>query len=195
MIIKQLNTIKLDKIIRNEDVSVILNAQDYAAKIKADGEQIIANANKEAARIKQQVTEDLSRRFTEENAEHLNELNEKVGEFLQQVNEDLYGVIYKVLVKLGIDTSNTNQIKQLISQELLNLSEISEVSIMANEAVITKLKEEFSDTKKLSFEWCIDQSLLDHECICSTKLWVLRLNITTVVDQLHKFCNTHCQTV
>ncbi len=192
MIIKNLdNDAKIDSIIKEQDIDVILTAKHYAKKIRQLADQELKNAKLKIKEWQIKAITKASETINLENQEHLDNLYVNLEEFFANIENNIFNIVYQVLLKLGIENSDTHQIKHLIMQELTKVSNANEITIIANCQNLEKLKIEFMqvlENNKMSCIWKEDATMLNHECICSTKLWTLRLDIKHVLDNVKKLC-------
>jgi hypothetical protein len=182
MIIKNLNTIDLDKVIKQEDVDYITNAKSHADKLIKNANNILDEAKKEVERVKKEAYDTTTKDLITNNENNLNEFNSEADKFIETITKQTANLIYKLLAKFGQDNISTETIKNIINKELGKNRIIDITKITANKNSINKLKETLNLIYFEAIVWEVDDSYNDDECLCSTKLWSMRVSIGYVVN-------------
>ena len=193
MIIKQLSKISFDRVIKHDYIDNALALELHASKLNDLATVTLVNANNEAADIKIQAYNNTTDQLVIENNQLLHDIEDKLDTLLSNIGNDLYDIVYRVLNKLGIDNIGAGQIKNLLKNEFDNFSHIKKLKISANNMVITQLKNEFNIIDTIC-EWETNVNLGDLECMVTTHLWSLRLDLSTTRNKIEQIlCNNKLQ--
>lgn len=178
MIITSLNKIKLDKIIKEEDIALIESAECYYNEIKSRADALYENTKLEIEELKQNTYNDTVNKLMQENAQALDEFKINLSSFLNNTVEDIYAIIYKVLTKFGVDNINEDNIKSILKEELHSVNINQVLRVVANNFVLSNLQQNAQLEKLVDkIVWEDDNSLNNYECICSTNLWTMRVSL------------------
>ena len=179
MIIKQLSKVTFDRVVKHASIEKALALESYAIKLAQNAENVLANTHAEVLNIKEQAYTDTVALLTDDNRKMLDSVETNLTALLHGINEDLYDLIYRVLSRVGIDDVGSHQIKRLLKNEFDNFHQIKKLKIIANQEIINALQTEFQFTNE-ACEWEVDNKLNDLECLATTHLWALRLDLVTV---------------
>ena len=175
MIIKNLDKVELGHIIKDEDFKLIESGDRYYSQIKKISDELLEKTQVEVEDLKKDTYQEVSNKIIEENKLHLMEFNQNLEKFLNDMSEDIYSVIYKILIKFGYDKFDGENLKSIILDELSSGNNHNRViKIKANHDSINKIKKDNKLQKvieKIDWEEC--DSFIDGECICSTNLWTM----------------------
>jgi len=177
MKILKLNQMKLDRIIKEEDLILIESAEKYADALKKEAKRQVNEAVLEAENIKNQAYKQTVDQLTVENQNALETLKNGLEQFLQNLNTDIYNLVYRILVKMGLNETNPHNMHKIIRNELSQNALTEIIKITAHEHALEFIKKDLDAIHIQQVIWEINNDLLLDECICTTKLWTLRINI------------------
>jgi len=187
MIVEKLNQVTFDRVLKESDAKQVLSVENMLKHARLESEQILQSAKQEAAEIKRRAYDETVKQLTDGNDKDLQDFEQKFAHLLANLQQNIYTIMDKILIKLGADKIDANNFKRIINQELCRFTDIEILKVQANSRLIDKLQQEFAcDVSKIEFSWVVDEELTDEECICSTNLWNMRLNFATAKDVLKK---------
>ena len=189
MIIPSANQIKLDKIIKQDDLAFITSSEDYANKIRTECEQKLHDVIAEVEKIKHEAYTTTVLQLQEENAMLINQFKSNVTELLANVSDDMFKLVYKVLLKFGEKIVSPDTLRDIITMELNQVVINGVLKIKANDVSLVVLKQELSTEYFEKILWEIDKSLNNDECICITNLWTMRLSLKNTLNEIYLNCN------
>ena len=181
----KLNSSVFDRVLKASDLKELLDTKEYVAKMRHQSHKLLTDTEKNVVQIKEKIYEEVSTEIRTENAKQLQILYDNLQLLLNQLNDKLFDMVYQVLMKLGYAEINSLHVKNLIKEEVGDVMSHQPVKIIANEALLIRLKEDFAAKKQDAISWAINNQLSDEECICETKLWSLRINVTTLKEQIN----------
>ena len=184
MIIKNLNTIELDRVIKDSDLDYVMNAKSHADKLIQEANAILQNAKYEIEKSKKEAYDKVVEEITKANKASLDAFNNEVEDFINDIMSKSSQLIYKILAKFGQENISVDTIKTIINKELGKNRIIDITKITANKNSIGKLKSTLNLVYFEEIFWEEDNSYNDDECLCSTRLWSMRVNISYVVDTI-----------
>ena len=185
MLIKQLNKIAVARVIKNDDVKKILDADEYVETVKATIEDELHAARQQVIQIKQEALQTTTKEVLETNAKVLAEFEQSLDLLLKEVGNRLHDIVYRTLHKCGIDEIDYKNLKNLITLELRQITTPNDITISANSEVLEILQREFTEeSDKIS--WVVKPDLPMWQCECSTNLWVMHLDIAAVKQQIQR---------
>ncbi len=182
----KLNNIKLDKVIKESDVAVILGAEEYAQKLKQENEKILNNSKRQIDGKKKEAYDETVQKLVTDNETLLNNFTDNVDRFLNKMSDNIFHILYKLLQKLGQDNINTKLIKSMIENELANTKINNITRIVANGHVISEMQTNLSSTYFESVIWEVNDNFGNDECVCTTALWTMRISIEKALNELLK---------
>lgn len=182
MIIKNLNTIELDRVIKEADLNYITNAKAHADKLIKEANDILQKAKIEVEQSKKDAYDKVTKEIIDINKKNLDLFNIQVDQFINNIMTNSSQLIYKILVKFGQENINVDTIKNIINKELGKNRIVDITKITANKNSIDNLKSTLNLVYFEEIVWEEDESYNDDECLCTTKLWSMRVNISYVID-------------
>ncbi len=185
MIIQNLIPVTFDRIIPAAEVAMLLTIHEQAHKIHQDSQDYLLQITKEAEQIKLAAYESTVKQLMDSNQQVLKELEDNLENLLLNLKNDLYELVYRVLRKLGIEQLSTEYLQNLLKSELDKFNSPKRLKILANPKLLVELQQVYPKDEGV-LEWEEDSSLHDFECICSTNLWTLRLDIAMVSQQIQQ---------
>jgi flagellar biosynthesis/type III secretory pathway protein FliH len=185
VIIKNLLPITWDRVIPQENIDLVLNLQEQAKQIRHQNQECLAEATAAAAEIKHKAYTETAKQVIAENQQLLQELETKLDGLLHSLSDDLYELIYRIAAKLGLEKIGIESMQNLIKIELDKFTNIQRLSIFANPKVLEQLQQSAVIAIDC-IEWHEASELHDFECICSTPLWTLRVDVVTALAQIKK---------
>ena len=185
MIIKQLNHIKLDKIIKQKDLDLITDADSYVAKLKQEAQEILCRANADAESIKQTAYLDTINELMLANGILIDDFKKNVEIWLTNMQETVLFITSRVISKFGKSNLNQMALARLIGDEFSKLKDIDRViTVKANQNTLNILKDQLDALGLAEMIFQEDKSLSDDECTCSTSLWTMKLNINKTLEAI-----------
>jgi hypothetical protein len=184
MIIKDLNTVALDRVIKESDLDYIMNAKSHADKLIQEANNILQQAKIEVENAKKDAYNKVTTELIQANKDSLDQFNKEVDVFINDVISQSSQLIYKILGKFGQENISIGTIKNIINKELGKNRIVDITKITANKKSIAKLKETLNLIYFEAIVWEEDETYNDDECLCNTKLWSMRVNISYVVDNI-----------
>lgn len=186
MKILQLNQIKLDRIIKEKDLELILNAETYVNTINKRAEDRLIMVETEIEAAKKQAYAQITTEITDQNQLMLEDFNHNLDELLQHLNNEISLIVFNVLTKIGIYNYSSENICNIIKHELLSSVHIEINKVEAHEDTLVSIRNSLTDMGLVNILLETNNSLLPEECICYSNLWSMRINVKSFYEQLIK---------
>ncbi len=183
MIVRQLNKVNVDRIIKAGDIEKLLSIEGYAQHRETQAEQLMVQVTAEIEEMKQQAYQETVTELVDSNQQILADLEKRLTKLLSNINQELQGVILQVLVILGLEDLSPINLSTLLSAELDRFKQVEKVKLEAHPTAIETLKQSLAKFVD-SCEFEANPRMSGLECICTTHFWSLRLDINSVVTKL-----------
>lgn len=163
---------RLVKVFKEQDILLLHGVKEYQQKVLQECKE--RQAATEAACLENIVqAEQSSKKLLADLSEKLySESKQQIDALLNDLEQNLYPIIYRILHKLQIDTFQHEQISKVIQNELHEIVENKPLIIYSNAHSIDKLKDFLSDCD-YSLTFKLDNELIDEQCKIDGGLFVL----------------------
>lgn len=173
----------LVKIFTPDELLLLSGARNYKHKAELEIEQKSAQLEVDFINKLQEIELELAKRMETLSQQLYGDNTQQLDQLLSSLNDSMLKLINKVLHKLHITEFNQEQIKQLISSELLNSLHEEKVTIHCNNQSLAALKHTLFDLD-LEIKYKINDNLLDEQCILEQSLAMIYVDLAKCKEQL-----------
>jgi hypothetical protein len=167
------------------DLEVIQNINSVVLQMREKAKKLLDDAQVDAKKITLQAEMAGGARAKAENAILIAETEEKLDAFFTKLESEIFAIIYRIMLAMGIEQISVSQLKNLIQSELNNIIvPIEQVVIIANSKLLSEFKVEFGVGK---LQYKPDDTLHDAECIYETEYYRLKIDANLAKDKIRQY--------
>jgi hypothetical protein len=177
------------KIYKPQDIDDLQDIKRLKERTQEECRQLLEETKQKCVQLEKETYDKALRELQVEQEKLLFQCQKKVSSFFQGAQEDLQSVLKTIFNKLKVEQTSVQTLSQLMLTELDRLKLKSQKFVLyANSVTLPALqsfvREQILTQEKLAFDFDLNSSLQDEECVLESEYVVVRINVNDFLQNV-----------
>jgi flagellar biosynthesis/type III secretory pathway protein FliH len=179
------HTSKIIKVLNSSEVTMLDELSKYKQQVTQECQDLLDTTKKECEVLKKKSQAEIHKKLQKLSHELYESNYKRMQQVLQLLEEDIHGLIYKILHKLNIQDISATQVATQITNDVSEFIPNKSFTLRCHKNDIEKLKELLLDLDS-DIKFKSDSSLGVNECIIESEIVTIYVDIESCKNQILK---------
>lgn len=185
---KKINTSgtnKIVKVLNSSDVTMLDELSKYKQHITQECQELLDTTAQECEALKKNAKSEIHSKLQKLSHELYESNYKRLQQVLQLLEDDIHGLVYKVLHKLNIQDIKPNQVSSQIANDINEFIPNKSFTLKCNREDIDTLKELLEGVDS-EIKYKVDNSLDSNQCVIESEIVTIYIDIKSCKNQILK---------